>query len=168
MPTGTSQRDSCDFIPSFFFVQFPVLQFGKQPWTHPTSHPALCSGPWGTRWRSLSGHSHQLPFAQPTVPSQPFPHPSQLVAALLETRCSNSAHKPAPAQTRARFPAGDWLHEGTFTAPGESRSCQAQVEFLQHLLLGVEPPPLPQLQLFTKHPYRHSNKNIPGLRLIYT
>lgn len=53
--TDTSQRDSYDFIPSFLLFQFPVIQFAKQPLSHPTSHPALCHGPWGTRWRSLSG-----------------------------------------------------------------------------------------------------------------
>lgn len=74
---GTSQRDSCDFIPSFFLFQFPVLEFAKQPLAHPTSHPALFHGSWGTRWRSLSGQFPSIPIsrAHHRIPASP---PSQL------------------------------------------------------------------------------------------
>lgn len=157
---GTSQRDSHDFIPPFYLFQLPALQFAKQPLAHAASPPALCHGPWGTGWKSLFG---QLPPSPPL--HSPPSHPSQApIPPSSWPRCSNSAHKAAPEQTGARFPAADWLRKGTFTAPGESRSCQAQVEFLQHPSLGVEPPPLPQLN----HPHRHSSQNVSGLSLIYT
>lgn len=92
--TGTSQRDSRDFIPSFFLFHFPVLELAKQPLVHPTSHPALCHGPWGTSWRSLSGHSHS-PASHPS--QAPIPAGSRLCcwsrAAQIQ-RTNQPQHKP--------------------------------------------------------------------------
>lgn len=154
--------------PHSSFSSFLSSSLQSSPWHIPLATQLFAMDPGAPGGGAYLASSHQSPFPEPTIASQPVPHPSWLMAVLLETRCSNSVHKLAPVQTGARFPAGNWLREGTFTAPGESRSCQAQVEFLQHLLLGVEPPSLPQLHLFTNHPYRHSNKNILGLSLIYT
>lgn len=79
LPTMPSQRDSCDFIPSFFLSQFPVLQLAKQPLAHPSSHPALCHGP---RWRSQPGQFPPMPLST----AHPPPHPSQLMAQIQSTK----------------------------------------------------------------------------------
>lgn len=147
--------------PHSSFSSFLSSSLQSSPCHIPPATQLFAMDPGAPGGGACLASSHQVPISTAHCRTR-------LVAALLETRCSNSVHKPAPAQTRARLPAGDWLREGTFTVPGESRSCQAQVEFLQHLSLGVEPPPLPQLNLFTNHPYRHSNKNVSGLSLIYT
>lgn len=115
-----------------FLFQFPLLQFAKQSLAHPTSHPALHHGPWGILMEEqLSAPVQPIPakssFPQPTISSQRVPHPARLAVAPLKKRRSNSAHKPAPAQTRARFPARDWLH-----APGHGNSSRGTQGAAKH------------------------------------
>lgn len=121
---NVSQRDCYDFIPSSFLFRLPLLQFAKQSLAHPTGHPAPHHGAssWRSSSRRLPGQFPQSsPFQQSTISSQCVPHPTRLAVTPLKKHCSNSAHKPAPPQTRARFPARDWLREGTLTVPGEKQ-----------------------------------------------
>lgn len=72
---GTSQRHSCDFIPSFF-SSFLSSSLQCSPWNIPPATQLFAIDPRAPGGGACLASCHQTPFPEPTISSQPVPHPS--------------------------------------------------------------------------------------------